>query len=124
MAPRKSLFSWLANKDSSHDLRSLPIAIGTTVVQREGENPNLYIRKVPILIGAIFAQMKDWVCIYSSPKLQDAEMIKGLLSFNEINGVVVNKQDSSYMFGDFEVHVNRNDVVKAKFVLKENNGSS
>jgi len=64
--------------------------------------------------------MKDWVSIYTSQKLQDAEMVKGLLSFNEINSVVINKQDSSYMFGDFEVHVNRNDVVKAKFVLKEN----
>ena len=65
--------------------------------------------------------MKDWVCIYTSKNLQNAEMIKSLLSFNEINSVVVNKQDSSYMFGDYEVYVNRADVVKAKFVLKENN---
>ena len=47
-------------------------------------------------------------------------MIKGLLANNEINSVVINKQDSSYMFGEHEVYVNRNDVVKAKFVLKEN----
>ena len=64
--------------------------------------------------------MKDWVCIYTSQKLQDAEIIKGLLSFNEINSVVINKQDSSYMFGDCEVYVNRDDVVKAKFVLDNN----
>jgi hypothetical protein len=67
--------------------------------------------------------MKDWVCIYTSQKLQDAEIIKGLLSFNEINSVVINKQDSSYMFGYFEVYVNRDDAVKAKFVLKENDAS-
>jgi hypothetical protein len=65
--------------------------------------------------------MKDWVCIYTSRKLQDAEMTKGLLSFNEINSVVINKRDSSYMFGYFEVYVNRDDAVKAKYVLKENN---
>ncbi len=66
--------------------------------------------------------MKDWVCIYTSGKMQDAEIIKGVLSFNEINSVVINKQDSSYiMFGEYEVYVNREDVVKAKFVLKENN---
>ncbi|TAL60251.1 MAG: hypothetical protein EPN85_07640 [Bacteroidetes bacterium] len=65
--------------------------------------------------------MKDWVCIYTSQKLQEAEMMKGLLSFNEINNVVVNKQDSAYMFGEFEIYVNRDDVVKAKFVLKTNN---
>ncbi len=64
--------------------------------------------------------MKDWVCIYTSQKLQDAEIIKGLLSVNEINSVVINKQDSSYMFGDCEVYVNRDDVVKAKFVLDNN----
>ena len=64
--------------------------------------------------------MNDWVCIYSSSKQLSAEMIKGLLANNEINSVVINKQDSSYMFGEHEVYVNRNDVVKAKFVLKEN----
>ena len=69
--------------------------------------------------------MKDWVCIYTSQKLQDAEMTKGILSFNEINSVVINKQDSSYnMFGSFEVYVNRDDVVKAKFILKENDPTS
>lgn len=61
--------------------------------------------------------MKDWVCIYTSAYQPSAEMIKNLLTFNEINSVVVNKQDSSYKFGEFEVFVNRNDVVKAKFCL-------
>jgi len=64
---------------------------------------------------------KDWICIYTSPKLQNAEIIKGLLSFNEINNVMINKQDSSYLFGFFEVYVNREDGVKAKFILTENN---
>ncbi len=64
---------------------------------------------------------KDWVCIYISQKQPSAEMIKALLAHNEINSVVVNKQDSSYMFGDFEIFVNRGDVVKAKFVLDKNN---
>lgn len=64
---------------------------------------------------------KGWICIYTSQKLQDAEMIKGLLVFNEINSVVVNKQNSAYMFGEFEVYVNRNDVMKAKYVLEQNN---
>lgn len=69
--------------------------------------------------------MKDWVCIHTSQKMQEAEIIKGLLTFNEINSVVINKQDSSYnMFGVFEVYVNKEDEVKAKFVLKENSSSS
>ena len=68
--------------------------------------------------------MKDWICIYTSGSQQSSEMIKGLLAHNEINSVIVNKQDSFYKFGEFEVFVNRDDVVKAKFVLKENNPSS
>ena len=68
--------------------------------------------------------MKDWVCIYTSKQMQDAEITKALLAFNEINSVVINKQDSSYnMFGYFEVYVNRDDAVKAKYVLNENNPS-
>lgn len=68
--------------------------------------------------------MKDWVCIHTSQKMQEAEIIKGLLTFNEINSVVINKQDSSYMFGHFEVYVNKDDAVKATLVLKENSASS
>ncbi|MFH1004450.1 MAG: hypothetical protein V1781_03000 [Bacteroidota bacterium] len=61
--------------------------------------------------------MNNWICIYSSPQLHDAEMVKGLLTFNEINSVLINKQDSLYKFGDFEIFVNRDDVVKAKYYL-------
>lgn len=64
--------------------------------------------------------MKNWVCIYSSPKQFSVEMIKNLLEQNEINSVIVNKQDSSYLFGDYEVYVNREDVVKAKFYISKN----
>ncbi len=64
---------------------------------------------------------KDWVCIHTSSKSQNAEIIKALLTHNEINSVVINKQDSSYnMFGYFEVYVSRDEVVKAKFCLSQN----
>lgn len=67
----------------------------------------------------------NWVCIYTSPNMQDAEIIKGVLAFNEINSVIINKRDSSYnMFGYFEVYVNRDEAVKAKFVMKENESPS
>ena len=46
-------------------------------------------------------------------------MIKGLLTHNEINSVMVNKQDSLYKFGEFEVFVNKADEEKAKFCLTQ-----
>ena len=67
--------------------------------------------------------MKNWVCIYTSSKSQDAEIIKALLTHNEINSVVVNKQDSFYRFGEYEVYVSRDDAVKARFVIDTNPSS-
>lgn len=62
--------------------------------------------------------MKDWVSIYSSHKQQNAEIVKGILTHNDIYSVVLNKQDSFYKFGDYEVFVKREDVVKAKYILQ------
>ena len=47
-------------------------------------------------------------------------MIKRPLTHNEINSVVVNKQESLYKFGAFEVFVNKEDEEKAKFILNNN----
>ena len=63
---------------------------------------------------------KNWVCVYTSFKSQNAEIIKALLTHNEINSVIINKQVSLYMFGEFEVFVNRDDVMKAKLVIDNN----
>ena len=65
----------------------------------------------------------SWTTVFSCGNLQEAEIIKNLLEHNEIPSVIVNQQDSFYKFGDIQVCVNREDVVKAKFVLKENNSS-
>ena len=64
---------------------------------------------------------KNWVIIFSCNNLQRAELVKNLLSHNEINSVIINHQDSLYKFGDIEVCVNRVDVVKAKFCLTNSN---
>lgn len=64
---------------------------------------------------------KNWVTIFSCDNLQRAELVKNLLSHNEINSVIINHQDSLYKFGDIEVCVNRADVVKAKFCLTSSN---
>ena len=64
---------------------------------------------------------KSWTKIFSSPNLQKTELIKSLLAHNGIQSIIVNQQDSFYRFGDIELFVNRNDVIKATFVLKKNN---
>jgi hypothetical protein len=60
----------------------------------------------------------DWVVIFTTSKQYEAEIINGLLSENEIESVVVNKQDSSYLFGEYELFVNRDDILRAKTLIQ------
>jgi hypothetical protein len=64
----------------------------------------------------------DWEMVYSSTYPHLAELAKGLLENNEIICVVRNNQDSSYTsIGELEVYVKREDVIKAKFILNQEN---
>ena len=66
--------------------------------------------------------MKDsWVCVYSSKWIYQVEIIQALLTDNSINSVIVNKQDSSYFFGEIELHVNQDDVMQAIQIIKKEN---
>jgi hypothetical protein len=61
---------------------------------------------------------EDWVVVHSTTFLQGAELIKGMLHENGIEAVVMNRQDSSYVqFGEVEVLVNRNHVIRAKHLI-------
>ena len=64
----------------------------------------------------------NWVSVYSSSQLYEAEMIKIFLAENDIECVIMNKQDSVYMFGDIEVNVPTNETLKAKQLIIEFKG--
>ena len=50
--------------------------------------------------------MENWYLLLRTDKYIDAEILRGLLEENQIPVVVVNKQDSSYIFlGEIEVYV-------------------
>ena len=63
--------------------------------------------------------MQNWTCIFTTKNLQEAEITKGLLTYNGINSVIINKQDSSYMFGDYELYVSREDSERATRIIQE-----
>ena len=63
---------------------------------------------------------KDWVNIYSSTQANDIEIMKAVLADNDILAIDINKKDSSYLFGEIEVYVNRNDALKAKQIIIKN----
>ena len=64
----------------------------------------------------------NWVAIYSTNQLYEAEMAKDMLADNEIECVIMNKQDSTYRFGEIEVCVPTEEVFKAKQLIIEFKG--
>ena len=64
--------------------------------------------------------VEDWVKIFSSTIPNQAEIIKGMLLENEIESVILNKQDSSYLsFGDIEMYVHPDDVARANQLIEQ-----
>ncbi len=61
---------------------------------------------------------KNWVCIYSTNTSYRAEIAKDLLDENDIDAVIINKQDSNYLFGQVEVYVERDYAIRAKHILR------
>jgi Putative prokaryotic signal transducing protein len=50
--------------------------------------------------------MKGWFKLYSTRNYAEANIIKGMLEENNIEVVIMNKLDSSYVnFGDIELYV-------------------
>ena len=63
---------------------------------------------------------KDWVKIYTSNQFFKSEIVKQVLIDNEVEAVLLNKQDSSYKFGEVEVHIQQADFNKALEIILQN----
>ncbi len=63
---------------------------------------------------------KDWKQVFLTGEAYRAEIAKELLENNEIESVILNQKDSTYItFGDIEVYVHEKDVEKAIQILKD-----
>ena len=57
---------------------------------------------------------KNWIKIYSSANFYQAEIVKQMLTENQIDTVLLNKQDSSHRtFGHIEVYIHQQDFSNA-----------
>ena len=57
---------------------------------------------------------KNWVKIFSSSNFYQSEMVKQALAGQNIETVLLNKQDSSHRnFGEVEVYIHHEDFSKA-----------
>lgn len=64
---------------------------------------------------------KNWVKIFSTSESYKAEILKGLLLENNIETVIINKKDSAYLFGELELYVRVDNVLKAKRIITTHN---
>ena len=57
---------------------------------------------------------KNWIKIFSSTNYYQAEIVKQMLIENEIDAVLLNKQDSPHRtFGQIEVYIHQKDFSNA-----------
>jgi hypothetical protein len=65
---------------------------------------------------------EQWEKVFGTNAGYQAEILKALLEEENIVSIVVNKQDSSYLsFGEVEVYVKSEDILKAKQVATKLN---
>lgn len=66
---------------------------------------------------------KNWINIFTSSNPIEVEIVKQMLEENNINAVILNKQDSSYnMFGTIDLFVNENEhEIALQLLNKQNN---
>ena len=63
---------------------------------------------------------KDWTLVYTVNKSYQAELCLELLEGSEIQGVVINKKDTTYTsFGEYEIYVHQDKAEKAKTLLQK-----
>lgn len=63
---------------------------------------------------------ENWVKIFESKQMIQAEIARETLEQNDVAAVILNKQDSLYpVFGMFEVHVPSKDLIKAQNILSD-----
>ncbi|MEQ9285485.1 MAG: DUF2007 domain-containing protein [Cyclobacteriaceae bacterium] len=63
--------------------------------------------------------MSKWQKVFSDRQEYRAEIVKAVLEDNGLKPVLVNKKDSTYHLGQFEVHVEANDVLMALKIIKD-----
>ncbi len=61
--------------------------------------------------------MANWVKVFETKNVFKAELLKNELLSHEIMAVVVNKQDSNYLIGYYEIQVSDQQEAIAKVVI-------
>jgi len=61
----------------------------------------------------------NWEVVFSTDQEYKIMIAKGILSENGITSYEINKRDSNYLFGLFELNVKGSDVMRAKLIIEK-----
>lgn len=61
-----------------------------------------------------------WITLFTTSNPIEAELVKQALEEHNVEAIVLNKQDSSYLFGEVQVLVRAKDAENAQLYLKNN----
>ena len=63
--------------------------------------------------------MSNWPKVYEDNQEYRASIVKSILAEHDLDPVIVNKKDSNYQFGLFEVHVAPDNVMRALKIIQD-----
>ncbi len=61
----------------------------------------------------------NWRKVYSNTYEHKVEIVQAVLEDAGIASVIMNKKDSAYLFGDIELYVQDDNVLKAKQIINK-----
>ncbi|MFP4091674.1 MAG: putative signal transducing protein [Cyclobacteriaceae bacterium] len=61
----------------------------------------------------------NWQRVYSTNMMYRAEIVKAVLEDNHLNPVLIDKQDTSYHFGQIEIYVAAEEVIYAMKIIED-----
>lgn len=64
--------------------------------------------------------MSNWKKIFTSSDPYLPFFIQGMLNQNDIEVVLLNKKDEAYHFGDVELYVEQEYILKAVYLINQN----
>lgn len=62
---------------------------------------------------------KHWIKLFVTTNPFQAEITKQMLEEHDVSAVVINKQDSSYRFGQVELYVHESEEAVARALIAE-----
>lgn len=63
--------------------------------------------------------MKNWKTVYKTDKLYQAQIVKDYLQDKELQPIIVDKKDSAYQLGYYEIVVTVDEVMRAIKLIED-----